>query len=83
MRYQVYIHESALSSAPKAGGDRRQVMDFVRWLGEHPFAMGDYSDTDSAGRRREVMIIGRHAITFWEDHAVKEVKVTNIQVADV
>jgi hypothetical protein len=82
VHYQV-IHESVLSSAPKVGGERRQMMDFIRWLGEHPSAQGDYADTDATGRRREVMIVGRHAITFWADHAAKEIKVTNIQIADV
>jgi hypothetical protein len=82
VRYDVYVHESLLHAAPKSGAERRQVMEFIRWLGDHPFASGDYSDIDSAGRRREVAVVGRYAITFWADHAVREVKVTDLQVAD-
>ena len=58
-------------------------MEFVRWLGEHPFIQGDYTESDEVGQRREVKIVGRYAVTFWADHAVKEVKVTNIQIADL
>jgi len=81
-RYSVFIHEAVLSSAPKAGAQHRLVMDFIRSLAEDPYHEGDFRDRDEVGRPLEVKIVGRYAITYWADHAVKEVKVLHIQLAD-
>jgi len=68
--------------APKSGIERRLLMELIRSLGEHPFAPGDFRESDADGRGREVKIVGRYAVSWWVDHAVKEVKITNIQLAD-
>ena len=80
--YAVYINEAALASAPRSGAQHRMVMRFVASLGENPFAAGDFSEKDDAGRTVQVKVVGRFAITFWTDHAVSEVKVTHIKPAD-
>ena len=56
-------------------------MQFVSSLGENPFATGDFSEKDDAGRTVQVRLVGRFAITFWADHAVSEVEVTHIKPA--
>ena len=37
---------------------------------------------DGVGRALEVKIIGAHAVTFWADHAAKEIKVIQVQLTD-
>jgi hypothetical protein len=54
-------------------------MDFVSSLAEDPHSRADYTEPDPSGRTLEVKIIGRHAITYWLDHAVKEVKIVYLQ----
>jgi len=80
--YAVYINEAALASAPRSGAQHQMVMRFVTSLGKNPFATGDFSEPDDAGRTIQVKVVGRFAITFWADHAVSEVKVTHIKPAD-
>ena len=57
-------------------------MDFIRRLSSDPFQHGDYADTDPAGHPTLVKLIDRYAVTFFVDHAAREVKVLNIQPAD-
>ncbi len=81
--YAVYINEAALVSAPRPGWQREAVMGFIRSLAANPNIVGDFSEKEATGRVVQVKVVGRHAITFWADHAVCEVKITHIQPADV
>lgn len=80
--YAIYINAAALSSAPRSGLQREKILTFIRWLADNPNAPGDFSEKDDAGRIAQVKIVGRHAVTFWADHAVSEVKITHIKSAD-
>ncbi|MGH7976289.1 MAG: hypothetical protein ACREDS_13215 [Limisphaerales bacterium] len=80
--YAIYINEAALASAPKSGWQREKVMDFIRSLADNPNMPGDFSEKDGAARNIQVKVIGRYALTFWADHAVSEIKVTHIKLAD-
>jgi hypothetical protein len=80
--YAIYLNEAALASAPRAGQPREKLMRFIRSLADNPHALGDFSEKDDHGRTVQVKIIGRHAVTFWADHAVSEIKVTHIKPAD-
>lgn len=80
--YAVFISEQALASAPRSGVQREAVMRFIRSLAHNPNAAGDFIEKDQAGRVVQVRVIGRHAITFWADHAVSEIKVTHVKSAD-
>ena len=50
-------------------------------LADNPFRVGDFVERDDVGRPIQVIIIGPHAIFFWADHAVKEVKVIDLKPA--
>ena len=80
--YAIYISEAALASAPSSGLQREKLMRFIRSLAENVRREGDFSEKDQTGRTVQVKIIGRYAVTFWVDHAVSEVKVTHIKLAD-
>jgi hypothetical protein len=80
--YSIYINEAALSSAPRSGRQRDEVMRFVRSLAENPNTPGDFSERDQMDRAVQVKIVGRFAVTYWADHAVLEIKVTHIKSAD-
>jgi len=80
--YVIYINEVALASAPRLGVQREELMRFIRSLAKNPDTPGDFSEKDQANRTVQVKIIGHYALTFWADHAVSEVKVTHIKLAD-
>jgi hypothetical protein len=80
--YAAFINEQALAAAPRAGMQREAVMKFIRSLADNPNTSGDFTEKDNADRNAQVKVIGRHAITFWADHAVSEIKVTHIRLAD-
>jgi hypothetical protein len=62
--------------------DRDLILRFLESLGSNPFARGDYEETDEVGRPVQIKVIGRYALTYLPDHAVKEVKVAKIELAD-
>jgi len=81
--FQLYMrHEAmeALRSLPPR--NRRAVRDFIETLTQEPGRLGDFQEFDDTGRPLEVTIIGALAVTFWCDHAVREVKVMRICSAD-
>jgi hypothetical protein len=80
--YQVYINQEALLTAPRSGAQRNKVMAFIHSLATNPNSTGDFSEKDPVGRAVQVKIVGRFAITFWADHAVSEVKITHVKLAD-
>ncbi len=80
--YKVYLHIDLLEAVPARGAQRKLIMDFVRSLAEAPHTHGDYTDLDGSRRIRQIRIIGRYAITFWADDAVKTVMVVDVRLAD-
>jgi len=80
--YAIYINEAALASAPQSGLQRQRLMAFIRSLADNPNTTGDFSEKDDASRTVQVKVVGRYAVTFWADHAVSEIKVTHIKLAD-
>jgi hypothetical protein len=57
-------------------------MLFLDRLSENPGLTGDYQETDDIGRTVQIKILGDFALTYWADHAVREVKVVKIEKAD-
>ncbi|MHC1763435.1 MAG: hypothetical protein AB9869_03885 [Verrucomicrobiia bacterium] len=51
-------------------------------FGREPHRRGDFTERDKAGREIEVLVLRRYAILYWADHPVKEVKITEVRLAD-
>lgn len=80
--YKVLVTIEALQMERPVRAERERILTFLENLAHHPGSHGDYTDHDDAGRSVQIKIIGDYALTYWADHAVKEVKVTNIEKAD-
>jgi hypothetical protein len=80
--YNVYLHLELLEVAPARGEQRRLIMRFIRSLAENPHTPGDFIDRDETLRVRQIKIIGRYAVTYWVDEAVKSVMVVGVRSAD-
>ena len=80
--YRVFLAREVVEALRKLPLRQRQELTrFVESLEDSPFQRGDYTERDDAGRPIEVRIMGRHAICFSADHAVKEVKVIDLKPA--
>lgn len=80
--YKVLITIEVLQMERPNRTERDRILSFLEYLSNNPGCAGDYTDRDEAGRVVQIKIIGDYAITYWADHAVKEVKVTRIEKAD-
>ena len=80
--YRVFIATDVISILKTC---RRQeqllITRLFEELANNPFRTGDYVERDEIGRPIQVVIIGRYAVFFWADHAVKEVKVIDLKPA--
>lgn len=80
--YSVYIEARVAESLPRLKSiERERLLRFLHKLRADPFVAGDYIEHDDIGRLLQVFVIGRHAVVFWADHAVKEVKVLDLKPA--
>ena len=80
--YRVLVCIEVLQLQKPSRRQRDLMLGFLERLGGDPFAKGDYEEKDEVGRPVQIRVIGNYALTYWADHAVKEVKVTRIELAD-
>jgi hypothetical protein len=78
VRHEVHVAISAVKSKP-----RGEIIRFLESLSSDPFQKGDYQDRTPQGREVQVKVIGSHALFYWTDHPVREVKVVDLIQADV
>jgi hypothetical protein len=57
---------------------QKQVLRLAFQLAEHPTQLGDYATRDEDGREIQHLMVGGWHFSFWADHAVREVRITEI-----
>jgi hypothetical protein len=57
---------------------QRKVIGLVFQLADHPNQPGDYAARDEDGREIQHLMIGDWHFSFWPDHAVRELRITEI-----
>jgi hypothetical protein len=83
MAYEVYLRREVFEFLRQCRAqEREQLLTVFRALARDPYRRGDFTQRDRSGRELEVLIVRRYAILYWPDHAVKEVKVTDVRLAD-
>jgi hypothetical protein len=81
--YQVWLRQVAydyLESIEPA--ERQRLLVWVERLGQHPEKEGDFSEMGSDGRPWQVSIVAAHAVAWWVDSPVREVKIVEIRRGD-
>jgi hypothetical protein len=68
--------------AATQGVGRRQLLAVLDQIAANPFHKGDLQQRDPAGRVHEVALLGDWLVTYWPDHAVKEIRVVALERAD-
>jgi hypothetical protein len=82
LSYRVLITADILNLERPALRDRDAIIAFADSLKTDPTKVGDYSEPDESGRTVQIKLIGTYALTYWADHAVREVKITKVEKAD-
>ena len=57
---------------------QRSVMLLADRLAEYPTQLGDYATKDESGREVQHLLVGDWHFSFWPDHAVRELRITEI-----
>jgi hypothetical protein len=58
--------------------EQHRLATVFRQIATHPHREGDYVTTDATGRVVQNLLVDDWVITFWADHAVKELRVTEV-----
>jgi hypothetical protein len=57
---------------------QKQVLRLLFQLAEHPGQLGDYATREDDGREIQHLMVGDWHFSFWADHAIRELRVTEI-----
>jgi hypothetical protein len=58
---------------------RQTLMDQLIRLAANPFTKGQRSVVDLSGREHQVMVAGPWEVTYWPDHAMKELRIVRLR----
>jgi len=58
---------------------QKRLISLLLTLAENPNQIGDYSGADDTGRDIQFILIRDQLIAFWADHAVKELRILDIE----
>ncbi len=81
--YALVLHEDAarrLAIASRA--EQRRLGTILDGLKTAPFRKGDLQERDGHGRTNEVLVDGDWLVTFWVDHAVREIRIVRVESAE-
>jgi hypothetical protein len=67
---------SFLIGLPKS--KQRSAIQLVDRLAEYPTQLGDYATKDDSGRVIQHLLVGDWHLSFWPDHAIRELRITEI-----
>jgi len=79
-----FAYEPVLSSRAAAfliglsKAKQRTVIALMFRLAEHPTQLGDYATRGDAGREIQHLMVGDWHFSFWADHPVRELRITEI-----
>jgi len=80
--YRVFIEARVLAALRELKrSEQQRILRLFEHLGRNPFQQGDYAEHDEVGRPVQVLVLNRHAVVFWADHPVKEVKILDLKPA--
>lgn len=80
--YKVLVTVEVFHMDRPSRAERNHVLSFLESLAANPERAGDFTERDDSGRIVQIKVLGDYALTYWADHAVKEVKVIKIEKAD-
>jgi hypothetical protein len=59
---------------------RQEILAELERLAREPFSEPDLEETGPSGRKYAIRVRERIVLTYWVDHAVKEVRVIRVEI---
>jgi hypothetical protein len=83
MPYRLVLNEDAARFlVPPSRPAQRRLNVVLDDLKTSPFRSGDLQELDEEGRENEILAIGNWMVTYWTDHAAREIRVTRLESTD-
>jgi hypothetical protein len=83
MPYRLVLNEDAARFLVQASRPAQRRLNVVLDdLKTSPFRSGDLQELDEEGRENEILAIGNWMVTYWTDHAAREIRVTRLESTD-
>lgn len=80
LRYAYSWRERAALAILAADDDeRRELIDLCEALARNPGQRGAEQIVDEVGRTNEVIYTSHFRVTYWPDHAVKEIRIMDVR----
>lgn len=81
--YQVWLRQPCLDYlAALRPSARQRLLSWLETIAMDISRKGDFTTRGTDGRDWQVAILGAHAVVWWVDHPVCEVKIVAIRPAD-
>ena len=81
--YALVLSEQAamtLATAPRS--DQRKLAVMLEGMKAAPFRRGDLQERDIHGRANELVVIDDWLVTYWPDHAMRELRIVRLERVD-
>jgi hypothetical protein len=59
--------------------ERERLLQIFDGLARHPFEAGDFRESGLTGREYEVKLFDDLLVTWWADHAAREVRIVRLE----
>ncbi len=83
MAYELVLRRAvALKANSLNRPQRRRFEAFLDSLATSPSQQGDFQDADETGRTNEVKVVYDLLVTYWVDHAVREIRVLDLELLE-
>ena len=61
---------------------RTKAEDIFEFLSRHPHTPGDFEERTPGGRILQVKVFENLVVTYWADHAVRELRIVRCEVVE-
>lgn len=81
--FEVVLRRAAAQDAGRLTRRQRHAIEaFLDHLARFPATAGDFREPDDLGRAHEGKLVEGAVVTWWVDHAAREVRVVEIEAVD-
>ena len=75
----VLSEQVAMTIAMASRAEQRRLTVILDDVKAAPFRPGDLQERDAQGRVHEVLVVGDWLLTYWLDHAARELRVVRLE----
>lgn len=78
--YDLVLSEAAaMTLAAAVRSQQRKLAVILESVKAAPFRRGDLQERDTQGRANEILVVGDWIVTYWPDHAVRELRIVRLE----